>query len=73
MQRQPAVGNRPEEVYTNYENGCACDLNPDYLDNPNWQNGFSLVHYTEDSIGVDQILVRGNKATVCSLGKTIIV
>lgn len=71
MQRQPAIGNRLEETYVNYENGCACDLNPDYVELPNWQNGFSIVNYTDDSIGVEQVLVRGNKATICSLGKTI--
>lgn len=71
MQRQPAMGNRPEEVYTNYENGCACDLNPDYAVGANWQNGFSIVNYSEDVVGVEQVLVHGNKATVCSLGKTI--
>ena len=73
MRRQPAVGSRPEEVYVNYENGCACDLNPSYVKDPNWQNGFSIVNYTNDVLGVEQVLVHGNKATVCSLGKTIIV
>jgi hypothetical protein len=71
MQRQPAIGNRSEEIYVNYENGCACDLNPDYVELPNWQNGFSIVNYTCDTIGVEQVLVKGNKATICSLGKTI--
>jgi len=73
MRRQPAVGDRPEEVYVNYENGCACDLNPSYVKEPNWHNGFSIVNYTNDVLGVEQVLVHGNKATVCSLGKTIIV
>ena len=71
MQRQPAIGNRPEEIFVNYENGCACDLNPDYAELPNWQNGFSVVNYSNDILGVEQVLVRGNRATVCSLGKTI--
>jgi hypothetical protein len=71
MQRHPAIGNRPEEVYVNYENGCACDLNPSYVKDPNWQNGFSIVNYSEDVVGVEQVLVRGNAATVCSLGKTL--
>jgi hypothetical protein len=71
MQRQPAVGNRPEEIFFNYENGCACDLNPPYVQNANWQHGFSIVNYTDDTIGVEQVLVTGNKANVCSLGKTL--
>jgi hypothetical protein len=71
MQRQPAMGNRPEEVYMNYENGCACNKDPDYAKGANWQNGFSIVNYSEDTIGVEQVVVLGNKATVCSLQKTI--
>jgi hypothetical protein len=71
MQRHPAIGNRPEEVFVNYENGCACGLNPAYVKDPNWQNGFSIVNYSEDVLGVEQVLVRGNVATVCSIGKTL--
>jgi hypothetical protein len=70
-QRFPAIGNRPEQTFMNYENGCACTLNPDYIDLPNWQNGFSIVHYADDVIGVEQIVVLGDKACVPSLGKTI--
>jgi hypothetical protein len=70
-QRFPAIGNRKEQTFMNYENGCACTLNPDYVDIPNWQNGFSLVHYTDDIIGVDQVVVHDNIACVASLGKTI--
>ena len=29
-----------------WENGCLCTLNPDWITNPNWQQGFSLVHFT---------------------------
>jgi len=29
-----------------WENGCLCSLNPDWIQNPNWQQGFSLIHFT---------------------------
>jgi len=70
-QRFPAIGNRDEQTFMNYENGCACTLNPDYIDLPNWQNGFSLIHYENNIIGVDQVVVHGNVACVPSLGKVI--
>lgn len=70
-QRFPAIGNRDEQTFMNYENGCACTLNPDYIDLPNWQNGFSLVHYENNIIGVDQVVIHGNVACVPSLGKVI--
>ena len=30
------------KVVVGYENFCLCDLNPPYVDRPNWQQGFSL-------------------------------
>lgn len=27
-----------------FENGCLCDLSPEYVTDPNWQHGFSVVH-----------------------------
>jgi hypothetical protein len=67
----PAVGDRKSQVFVNYENGCACNLTPDYVQCPNWQNGFSIIRYTDDLVGVDQVVVHGDKAIVNSLGKTI--
>lgn len=73
MQRAPKFGTRPEKIYKNYENGCACKLNPTYVTSANWQNGFSIVSYnTEENIsGVETVEVEDGKAVVCSLGKTI--
>jgi predicted phosphodiesterase len=34
-------------VHAAYENGCLCQLNPEYDHHPNWQQGFSVVH-TDD-------------------------
>jgi len=30
-----------------WENFCLCSLDPDWIRNPNWQHGFSLVHFTD--------------------------
>jgi hypothetical protein len=70
-QRHPAVGNRKAETFYNYENACACDLNPSYVKDPNWQNGFSIVNYTDEVIGVDFVAVNENIACVNTLQKTI--
>jgi len=32
-----------------YENGCLCNLKPEYVKNPDWQQGFSVVHYDPKS------------------------
>jgi len=31
-----------------WENGCLCSLNPDWIQNPDWQQGFSLVHFKDN-------------------------
>lgn len=69
--RIPAAGNRGNVFHTNYENGCACNLDPDYAPFADWQNGFSIINYTEEVIGVEPVVVYENKATICSLGKTL--
>lgn len=73
MQRAPKFGSKQEKIYKNYENGCACKLNPTYVTSANWQNGFSIVSYnTKENIsGVETVEVEDGKAVVCSLGKTI--
>lgn len=30
------------------ENGCLCNLNPRYVQNPNWQQGFTVIHLEDD-------------------------
>jgi len=32
-----------------YENFCLCDRSPNYVDSPNWQQGFSLVYKDRES------------------------
>ena len=70
-EREGAAGLRGDIYNTNYENACACKMDPDYAPNCNWQNGFSVINYTDDVIGVEPIVVHGNKATVNILGKTL--
>ena len=67
----PKTGNRPAQTFVNYENACACRLDPDYVKDPNWQNGFSIVNYTDDVVGVEPVVVHGNKANINTIGKVI--
>ena len=34
-------------VHASYENGCLCKLTPEYVQYPDWQQGFSVVHVDE--------------------------
>lgn len=39
-----------------WENFCLCQLNPDWIQNPDWTQGFSLVHFNnKDRFWVEQI------------------
>jgi len=38
-----------------WENFCLCHLNPDWIKNPNWEQGFSLVHFIGKRFWVEQI------------------
>lgn len=40
-----------------WENGCLCDLNPEYATCPDWQNGWSVVWFRGDDFNVEQICV----------------
>jgi hypothetical protein len=43
-----------------WENGCICHLNPDWIKNPNWVQGFSLVHFQDDRFWVEQVpIIKG--------------
>ena len=42
-------------TYGWWENFCLCHLNPDYIKNPNWQQGFSLIHFVGKRFFVEQI------------------
>lgn len=70
-QRIPAIGSQKERIITVYENGCACDLRPLYATAANWQNGFSIVNYSGSNIGVEPVIINGNKACSTTLCKVI--
>lgn len=50
-------------VHAGYENFCLCGLNPEYTQNPNWQQGFSVVHVADNGFyNVQQIpILPGNR------------
>ena len=50
-----------EATVAGWESGCLCKLNPEYLiGKPNWQQGFSVVHYSGRDFNVDQVyIIRG--------------
>ncbi len=48
-------------VYGWWENFCLCTLNPDWIQNPNWQQGFSLVHFKGDRFWVEQMQIINRK------------
>lgn len=44
-----------------WENWCFCDLEPDWIKNPDWQHGFSLVHFKGDRFWVEQVPILNGK------------
>lgn len=41
-----------------HEGFCLCDLNPEYTDNPNWQQGIVLIEVTDDLLSIEPIPFR---------------
>jgi len=48
-------------IYGWWENFCLCSLDPDWIQNPNWQQGFSLVHFKKDRFWVEQMQIINKK------------
>lgn len=44
-----------------WENFCLCSLFPDWIENPDWEQGFSLVHFKGDRFWVEQIPIINHK------------
>jgi len=44
-------------IYGWWENYCLCDLNPDYVQNPNWQQGFSVITFKQGRFWVQPIQI----------------
>ena len=51
----------PERYLAWYESGCLCDLNPEYVDNPNWNQGFLYGYVDKDSFAVTPIPIVDGK------------
>lgn len=67
----PQLGSRPIRIIKNYENGCACQLNPEYVDGANWQNGFAIVNYHDNNTAVELVTIENKSAIINSLQKTV--
>ncbi len=46
-----------KDTYVCCENGCLCNLNPDYCTAPNWQHGWSVVWSQKDYFHIEQVAV----------------
>lgn len=44
------------------ETGCTCALNPDYVMDPNWQQGCIVVTYVGDRFAIEPIYIQGGRA-----------
>jgi len=64
-----------DRVVVGYENFCLCDLDPPYVDRPNWQQGFSIVYkdLKSDLFFVEQhpITEKGGKYRVFYNGEVV--
>lgn len=51
----------PERYLAWYESGCLCDLNPEYINEPNWQQGILYGYVEKDSFAVTPIPIVDGK------------
>lgn len=51
----------PERYLAWFESFCLCDLNPEYVDEPNWQQGFLYGYIEKDSFAVTPIPIVDGK------------
>lgn len=51
----------PERYLAWFESFCLCDLNPEYIDEPNWQQGFLYGYVEKDSFAVTPIPIVNGK------------
>lgn len=52
-----------------WEGGCLCRLDPDWIMNPNWVQGFNLVHFQGKRFWVEQIAIVGTPLSLMYGGK----
>lgn len=47
-----------DKIYMWFENGCMCNLNPEYIEGvPNWQNGWSMLYFQNSMVDAKQNLI----------------
>lgn len=51
----------PSRYLAWYESGCLCDIHPEYIDEPNWQQGFLYGYVDKDSFAVTPIPIVDGK------------
>ena len=72
FQRLPSIGTQEERIIRVYENGCSCKIEGcSYASAVNWQNGFSVVNYSDKNVAVEQCLVENKAVSISTLGKTL--
>lgn len=51
-------------VHAWFEHGCLCDLEPEYMEDANWQQGFLVVTWTPDrqTFGVEEVRIHDGVA-----------
>lgn len=51
----------PSRYLAWYEGGCLCDIEPEYVDNPDWQQGFLYGYIDKDSFAITPIPIVDGK------------
>ena len=59
----------PERYLAWFESFCLCDLNPEYIDDPNWQSGILYGYVEKDSFAVTPIPIVDGKIKCVLLGE----
>lgn len=54
----------PSRYLAWYESGCLCDINPDYVHNPDWQQGFIYGEVGRESFRVSTVPISNGKVMV---------
>lgn len=52
-----------------WEGWCLCRLDPDWIDHPNWVQGFTLVHFLGKRFWVEQVPILGTPLSILYGGK----
>lgn len=50
-----------DKTLVGIENGCLCDLNPDYMLSPNWMHGFTIINWIDNTPHFTLIHIKNGK------------